>query len=147
MSESTAAVQTQQHTSALHRRTTSRKRVLNLILWLFQALLAFQFAAGGWLKLSGDPAMVEMFAAIGAGQGLRYVVGGLEVVGAVGLLIPRLSGLAALGLVGLMVGASATNVLVLGTAPWLPLGFLAVSALIAWVRGPRTTALLGRTKR
>lgn len=147
MSESTATVQTQPHTSALNRPTTIRKRVLNLTLWLFQVLLAFQFAAGGWLKLSGDPAMVDMFAAIGAGQGFRYVVGVLEIAGAVGLLIPRLSGPAALGLVGLMVGASATNVLVLGTAPWLPLAFLLMSVLVAWGRLPQTKVLLGRSTR
>lgn len=147
MSESTATVQAQQHPSTLNHRPTSRKRALTITLWLFQALLAFQFAAGGLLKLSGDPAMVDMFAAIGASQGFRYVVGALEVAGAVGLLIPRLSGLAALGLVGLMVGAAATNVFVLGTDPWLPVGFLVVSALIAWGRLPQTKALLGRSKR
>lgn len=147
MSEGTATVEAQPLPSTPDRRTASRKRILDLGLWGLQALLAFQFAAGGFLKLSSDPAMVGTFDAIGVGRGLRYVVGGLEVAGAVGLLIPRLSGPAALGLVGLMVGASATNVFVVGTDPWLPVGFLAVSALIAWGRWPRTTALLGRSKR
>jgi putative oxidoreductase len=32
----------------------------------------------------GDPAMVEMFATIGIGQWFRYVVGALEIAGAVG---------------------------------------------------------------
>lgn len=136
MPESTATAQAQLGPSALHRRTTSSKRALNFTLWVFQALLAFQFAAGGLLKLTGDPTMVEMFTAIGAGQWFRYVVGALEVAGALGLLIPRLSGLAALGLVGLMVGAAAANAVILGTSPWLPVGFLVVSALIAWGRLP-----------
>lgn len=143
MLESTATAQAQ-HPSTLNRRTTSRKRARNLTLWLFQALLAFQFVVGGFLKLSGDAAMVDMFATIGVGQWFRYAVGLLEIAGAVGLLIPRLSGLAALGLVGLMVGAAATNVLILGTSPWLPIGFLIVSALLAWGRWPRTKSLLGR---
>jgi putative oxidoreductase len=69
------------------------------------------------------------------------VVGGLEIAGAVGVLIPRLSGLAALGLVCLMAGATLTNVLVLGASPLLPLVLLAVSALVAWGRWPRTRAL------
>jgi uncharacterized membrane protein len=47
-----------------------------------------------------------MFATIGIGQWFRYVVGALELAGAVGVLIPRLSGLAALGLIGLMAGAT-----------------------------------------
>lgn len=34
--------------------------------------------------------MVELFNEIGLGQWFRYLTGGLEVVGAVALLIPRL---------------------------------------------------------
>lgn len=60
------------------------------------------FAGGGPLKLSGDPAMIDLFAAVGVGQWFRYAVGTAEIAGAVGLLIPRLSRLTALGLAGLM---------------------------------------------
>ena len=121
----------------------TRGRVLNIALWVLQALLAFQFAGGGFLKLSGSPAMVEMFATIGIGQWFRYVVGALEIAGAAGVLIPPLSGLAALGLVGLMVGATLTNVLVLGTSPLLPIALMVVSVLVAWGRWARSRALLG----
>jgi uncharacterized membrane protein len=107
-----------------------------------QALLALVFAMAGLAKVFGDPAMVEMFATIGIGQWFRYVVGALELAGAVGVLIPWLSGLAALGLVCLMVGATLTNVLVLGTSPLLPIVLLVVSALVAWGRWPRTRTLL-----
>ncbi|MDQ3793987.1 MAG: hypothetical protein M3341_15485, partial [Actinomycetota bacterium] len=65
----------------------------------------------------------------------------LAIVGAVGMLIPRLSGLAALGLVCLMAGATLTNVLVLGTSPLLPVALMLVSALVAWGRWPRTRTL------
>jgi putative oxidoreductase len=75
------------------------------------------------------------------------MVGALEVAGAVGLLVPRLSGLAALGLAGLMVGATTTNLFVLGESPWLPIGLLLASALIAWGRRSRTKALAGRLQR
>ena len=122
-------------------------RATNVALWILQAVLAFQFAGGGLLKLTGSLEMVELFAAVGAGQWLRYMVGTLEVAGAVGLLVPRLSGLAALGLAGLMAGATTTNLLVLGESPWLPIGLLLASALIAWSRRPRTKALAGRLQR
>jgi putative oxidoreductase len=69
------------------------------------------------------------------------VVGMLELAGAVGVLIPRLSGLAALGLVGLLAGATLTNVLVLGASPLLPIVLLVVSAVVAWGRWPRTKSL------
>lgn len=147
MLKSTTTVQAHHQPSNSNHRTRSSRRALNLTLWVFQALLAFQFAASGFLKVASDPTMVDMFATIGAGQWFRYVVGVLEVAGAVGLLVPRLSGLAALGLVGLMVGAAVTNVFVLGTGPWLPVGFLVVSALIAWGRLPRTKALLSKLGR
>jgi uncharacterized membrane protein len=119
-------------------------RAANVALWVLQAVLAFQFAVGGLLKLTGSPELVDLFATIGAGQWLRYVVGALEVAGAVGLLVPRLSGLAALGLAALLVGATATNLFVLGESAWLPIGLLLVSALIARGRWPRTKALAGR---
>jgi uncharacterized membrane protein YphA (DoxX/SURF4 family) len=119
----------------------TRRRVPTIALWALQALLAIMFAMAGLAKVFGDPAMVEMFATIGVGQWFRYVVGALEIAGAVGVLIPRFSGLAALGLVCLMAGATLTNVLVLGASPLLPLVLLAVSALVAWGRWPRTRAL------
>jgi uncharacterized membrane protein YphA (DoxX/SURF4 family) len=119
----------------------------NVALWVLQAVLAFQFAGGGLAKLAGSPALVDLFASIGAGQWLRYVVGALEVAGAVGLLVPRLSGLAALGLAALMVGATVTNLLVIGERPWLPVGLLLVSAVIAWGRRSRIRALAARLKR
>jgi hypothetical protein len=60
--------------------------------------MAISFVAAGSQKLVGTHYMVVMFAMIGAGQWLRYVVGLVEVAGAVGVLIPLLSGVAALGL-------------------------------------------------
>jgi uncharacterized membrane protein len=123
----------------------NRGRVLNIALWALQALLALQFAMGGLAKVFGDPAMVEMFAAIGIGQWFRYVVGALELAGAVGVLIPRLSGLAALGLVCLMAGATLTNVLVLDANPLLPIALMLVSAVVALGRWPRTRALASNT--
>jgi uncharacterized membrane protein YphA (DoxX/SURF4 family) len=109
-------------------------RPVNVALWVLQAVLALQFAAGGLAKLAGAPALVDLFASIGAGQWLRYVVGALEVAGAVGLLVPRLSRLAALGLAALMVGATVTNLFIIHERPWLPVGLLLVAAVIAWGR-------------
>ena len=113
---------------------TTRGRVLGIALWALEALLALTFAMAGLAKMGGDQAMVEMFATIGVGQWFRYVVGTLELAGAAGVMIPRLSGLAALGLIGLMAGATATNVLVLGASPLLPIALLVVSALVVWGR-------------
>jgi len=126
---------------------SSRGRAVNVALWVLQVLLALQFVMAGLIKVIGDPAMVEMFATIGIGQWFRYFVGVLEIAGAVGVLIPRLSGLAALGLVCLMAGATLTNLFILGTSPLLTIGLLVVAALVAWGRWPKTRTLAGRTRR
>jgi predicted MFS family arabinose efflux permease len=51
-----------------------------------------------------------------------------------GLLIPRLSGLAALGLVGVLTGAAVTNLVILQESPIVPMVLLALAAFIAWGR-------------
>jgi hypothetical protein len=76
------------------------------------------------------------------------VTGVVEVGGAIGLLIPRLAGLAAIGLIGLMGGAILTQILVLEPA-WsaMPAAFAVVFALIAWDRRAETRDLLNSLKR
>jgi len=117
--------------------TTTPRRVRPgaVVLWVMQVVLAAMFVMASLPKLTGDPVMVELFDAVGAGQWLRYVVGVLELAGAIGLLVPRLCGLAALGLTMLLVGATTlTNIVALGASPAIPLGYLLVAAVIAWFR-------------
>lgn len=123
--------------------TTTRKvRPGVVVLWVVQVLLASQFVMTGITKLPGDPVMVDLFNAVGVGQWLRYVVGVLELAGALGLLIPRLCGLAALGLTLVLVGATLTNLMVLGASPVIPLAYLLVAGLIAWFRRSSIRAVL-----
>jgi putative oxidoreductase len=121
----------------------ARGRALTMTLWVLQALLALQFAGGGALKLSGAPVMVDMFETIGAGQWLRLLVGALEVAGALGLLIPRTAGLAALGLCGLLLGAILTNLLILQVGSEVAIVLLLLSALVAWGRWPQIRRAFG----
>ncbi len=69
--------------------------------------------------------------------------------GAIGLLIPRLSGLASLGLVGLMIGAVATQVFVLRAPAMVvtPALLGVIAALIAWGRWSQTKRLAAMVKR
>ena len=108
---------------------------VTVLVWLARVVLALVFLGAGASKLFGEPAMVTMFADIGAGQWLRYAVGALEIAGGVGVLVPRLSTVAAAGLALLMVGAAATKLTVLDTPPWSPLGLLVLAALVSWA-GP-----------
>jgi uncharacterized membrane protein YphA (DoxX/SURF4 family) len=127
--------------------TTTRTKNARLAaagLWILQVFLAVEFVMAGVMKLTGNALMVEMFAEIGAGQWLRYLVGALEVAGAIGVLVPRLTGLAALGLTLLMAGAALTTAFVLGASPAVPLGILVIAGLVAWFRRSSTRALAAR---
>lgn len=116
-------------------------RAANVALWVLQGLLAaFFLAAAAAPKLFGEATAVAMFDEIGVGQWFRYVVGGLELMGAVGLVVPRTSRLAALGLGAVMAGAVVTSVFVLD-AGWLtitPAILLVLCGVVAWGRRPRT---------
>ena len=66
---------------------------MNIVLWIFQALLAFFSISGGsWKIFKQDqlPANITFFSSLA-----WTVIGAVEVLGAVGLLIPALSAWAA----------------------------------------------------
>jgi putative oxidoreductase len=84
---------------------------VDVLMWTIQVLLAAYFVYSASL-LFGD-GLVGKFTEIGFGQWLRYVTGVLELAGAIGLVIPFLSGLAAIGLTGVMAGAVATELFLL----------------------------------
>lgn len=125
----------------------TRRRGRIITLRVLQALLAVAFAAGGLLKLGGAHQMVDLFTKIGAGQWFRYLIGSFEIAGAAGVLIPPLSGLAAMGLTGLMAGATVTNAFIIHTSPVVPLVFLVISAVVAWGRWPQTKAQAAKLRR
>ncbi|HEX8626720.1 MAG TPA: DoxX family protein [Catenuloplanes sp.] len=127
--------------------STTAGRARTAVRWALQIALAATFAGAGLAKLAGDPQMIGMFTQIGAGQWLRYLVGALELAGAIGLLIPLLTGPAAVGLVALMAGASLTNVLILRVSPALSLALLVVAGVIAWLRRAQLTLLVSRLTR
>ena len=125
------------------------RRAANTALWVAQGLLAaFLLFASAAPKLAGQRDAIDTFAKIGWGQWFRYFTGTVELAGAIGLLIPRLAALAALGLIGLMVGAVVTQLFLLEPV-WalLPAVFGLLFALIARVRWPQTKALAGKLKR
>lgn len=87
---------------------------LNLVLWILQGVLALLFLMAGVTKLTRrdtPPKGMEWMLTLSAGQ-VRGI-GGLEVLGAVGLIVPAATGilpiltpLAALGLAAIMAGAA-----------------------------------------
>ena len=118
---------------------------LNIALWVLQVLLAVSFASAAFQKLGGSDYMVKLFDKIGFGTWFRYVIGLIELVGAIGLLIPLLTGAAAVGLMLLMVGATITNVSI-GENPASPIVFLLFTVLLVWGRWPQFEALVLRLR-
>lgn len=124
----------------------STGKIMHVGLWILQIVAAGMFLMVGFLKLSGDPRMVGLFDAIGLGQWFRYVTGSLEVLGAVLLLIPRLSGLGALLLMGVMLGAVPTHLFVVGGSPLQAIILLIVTGVVAWGRRKRTMKLFAEIR-
>ncbi|WP_228001947.1 DoxX family protein [Nocardia australiensis] len=117
--------------------TVHPSKNLNRTLWTLQIVLGLFFIiASGLPKLVGQEDAVRIFHDIGLGEWFRYFTGVVEIAGGVGLLVPRLSGLASAGLSITVVCAAATQAFILG-APALavfPLVLVVVFGWIAWQR-------------
>jgi uncharacterized membrane protein YphA (DoxX/SURF4 family) len=104
----------------------------NLIAWVLQVVIGlFMIYSGGnkFLHLSDT---VGMFDKLGLPAAVAYLVAGGELLGGIGLLVPRLVRPAALGLIVIMLGAAymhATKI----PGGLLPNGFPALGVLLVLV--------------
>ncbi|HEY2194912.1 MAG TPA: DoxX family protein [Actinomycetospora sp.] len=126
----------------------ARPRAATAGLWTLQVLLGLAFVGGSGLpKLVGESSAVAIFEDLGTGQWLRIVVGLCEVAGGIGLLVPRLAGLAATCLVALMVGATGAQLFFLDAGYWCtPVIVGVLLAVVAWVRRGEVAALVTRRR-
>ncbi|MGX1883954.1 DoxX family protein [Streptomyces sp. NPDC055287] len=135
MSEATTTLTTVNETSRAARITV---RVLQILLAVFFAVPSAS------PKLVGHSSASEAFDKIGFGDWFMYLVGGLELAGAIALLIPVLSGVAALALGALMIGAFVTQLGVFdGENAATPLILLVPLMAIAWARRHHLRPVLG----
>lgn len=88
-------------------------KLRRVAVWIVSILLAAVFVGVGVSKLQGTPAArwAERFVHWGYPSPASYVVGVLEILGGIGLLVPRLRPAAALILSAVMIGALATHLL------------------------------------
>lgn len=73
--------------------------------WIPTVLLALPLIGAGTAKLMGVEALHASFNAMGLPDWFGYFIGAAELAGGFGLLIPKLSALAATGIVPIMLGA------------------------------------------
>lgn len=112
----------------------------NIIAWILQVLLGLAFLASGLKKFSDLSGTVGMFGSLGLPAAVAYLVAGGEVLGGVGLLVPRFTRLAALGLIVIMIGAVVMHATKIpgGLAGGVPaLVLLALLLVLLWLRQPR----------
>ena len=100
----------------------------NKLLWTLQILLAALYLFGGAFKVIASPEAMQPDPAIPLPMPIPFLrfIGALEVLGALGLVLPGLTGirrsltpLAAGGLAIIMIGAVVTTVMTLGALPAL----------------------------
>ena len=87
----------------------SKARMIGL--WVLQILLAALFLLSALPKLTSNPGIVGRFRDWGYPDNFYLLVGGVELLGAVALLIPRIAAYGASALVLIMIGASLTHLL------------------------------------
>lgn len=144
MSETTASVTrpAADRGSARARRARISLRALQIVLALFYGI------ASALPKLIAHPTAAESFEQMGWGSAGMYTIGVLELAGAVALLIPVLSSVAAVSLSALMVGAFVTQLVVFdGENAATPLILIVPLALIAWARRHHTAELVRLVRR
>ena len=115
----------------------NQSRVKSVVSWVVQILLAAFYVLAASGKLMSRPQVIEMFRHWGFPDKFYLVVGTLELLGAIGLLIPRLSGYAASGLIVLMIGAALTHLINgEGLQVLRPLLFILFLVLVVYLRRP-----------
>jgi len=120
------------------------RRALSITLWIVQVLLAAMFLMTGFMKLSQPIAALsgQMPWVTSVPEALVRFIGAAELAGALGLILPsltrirpRLTVLAAIGLITVMILASAFH-LSRGESSVVPMNLVlaALAAFVAWGR-------------
>lgn len=115
-----------------------KRAVEDLVLWTLSIIIAAIVLIAGAPKLFGMEVIgLEAASMRGFAPWLRIVVGLIEVVGAIGLLIPRFTTFAALMLAFVMVPATITQLASGQPGAFVPIILLVLLLLIAWRRNAK----------
>jgi uncharacterized membrane protein YphA (DoxX/SURF4 family) len=118
---------------------------MNIVFWIITGLTALAFLAAGAMKLTQpkEKMATQMKWVEDFDQNTIRSIGGLEVLGAIGLVLPRLtnilpwvSSIAAIGLILTMIGAAVVHMRRKETiVPNIVLGLLSTVALYGSIQG------------
>lgn len=116
---------------------------MSTLLLAMRAGLALFFIGFGLTKLFGWHVEVELFDKIGWGTWFRYFTGVTEIAVGALLLVPGLQFVGAVLLLGVLGGATLTQLVVLGNhAPVREIALIAVTLFLAWSYRAQGLALL-----
>lgn len=120
------------------------KRAGTIVLWIVSGLLAVVMVGPGLQKFT-SPVWERMFRVWGYPDGFYLVIGAIEVVGGIGLLLPRIASYSAASLSVVMIGAAITQIAKGGRNGVGEIVFATLLAIVAYARlrsriGRRTTA-------
>lgn len=80
-----------------------------LIDWLVRIVIALAFAAASLGKLLSSPGVLDRFATYGFPSGFHFVIGAIELAGAILILVPKTRRYAILLLGVIVIGAAGTH--------------------------------------
>jgi uncharacterized membrane protein YphA (DoxX/SURF4 family) len=112
-------------------------------LWVLRVLVAALFLFAAFMKLSSQPMMVEEFGVVGLGQWFRFFTGALELVGAIAVLTPAVSGLGALLLLCVDIGAFVAQITMIHQDWVHTIVIGAVIALLAYLQRDQIRSRIG----
>ncbi|HEY9289899.1 MAG TPA: DoxX family protein [Microlunatus sp.] len=128
-----------QHGTRPHRSV--RGRIGIAVVFLARLVLAYVFVQSAAAKLTLNDQAVAGFAQLG-GVPMLIFVGLLETAGAIGLMVPILSGVAAIGLSALLIIISVVTITLYGVSmAGLPLSCLALALVLVYLRRRQTVRL------
>ncbi|MFJ1455312.1 DoxX family protein [Nocardia sp. N2S4-5] len=129
-------------TATVSPATVRPGKIGNRVLWTLQIVLGLFFViASGGPKLVMPTALADNAPEnLTIPLGLLIFIGVVEVAGGIGLMVPRLSALAAAGLSVLTVLAAATQAFI-ADEPAMGIFPLALAALFAWIAYQRRATL------
>lgn len=114
-----------------------KRKVKNVFAWILQVVLGLEFILAGQAKFTRMDTWSGMFEAWGYPDHVYLVVGGLELLGAVLVFIPKTVVKGALGLAVIMIGALLTHAFHTEWDRVVVTGILAgLCGLLFWLRKP-----------
>ena len=92
-------------------KTATKKKILDVLVWLISLNLAWVFIQYGWPKFDSEGFWSGAFIKWGYGIYFMHFIGVLEVGGAIAILIPRIATFGGITLATVMLGAITTRLI------------------------------------